>query len=144
MKVKCKIDVKPEEYFDFIVENVKKEISTYAHQNTDNLKLKKGFSYTKSLKLKNKKYKTKVVIDECEYPNIYKSTTSVENGKTYQIEYRISDKEVYYIENSIDNEGNASNSVFEMTFGFLKHLAVKKRLKQICEIIKYRNSNILS
>lgn len=142
MKVRCKIDVSPEEYFNFIVDNVRQEVLKYAHKNNEDFKVEKGFSYVKSLKLKDKKYQTKVIIDECEYPSHYKSTTIVENGKTYSIEYLINNNEVYYIENVINEGGEISNSIPEITFGFLKKLAVKKRLKRICEIIKYRKNNL--
>ena len=97
MKVRCKIDVSQEEYFNFIVDNVRQEVLKYAHKNNEDFKVEKGFSYVKSLKLKDKKYQTKVIIDECEYPSHYKSTTIVENGKKYSIEYLINDNEVYSV-----------------------------------------------
>ena len=142
MKVRCKIDVSPQEYFNFIVDNVRQEALKYDHKNNSDFKVEKGFSYVKTLKLKDEKYRTKVIIDECEYPSYYKSTTIVENKKTYSIEYLINDNEVCYTENVIDDGGVISNSIPEITFGFLKKIAVKKRLKQICEIIKYRKNNL--
>ena len=48
----------------------------------------------------------------------------------------------HFLLNKKDEFGEISNSIPEITFGFLKKLAVKKRLKQICEIIKYRKNNL--
>lgn len=141
MKVKCKIKTSKEEYFDFIIDNVVLEIKKYGHKKVKKENLKKGYTYQKSLFVKNKKYAAKVIISKLDRPFEYSSITMVSNGKSYRITYVLNDDIVYYYEDVVDKEGNVLTSVPEIGFGFLKKLSVKKRLRRIGQIINYRKTH---
>lgn len=138
MKAKVKIKVTKEEYFDFILENVIKEIQQYGHKRITADRLKSGYHYRKTLSVKKKKHHADIVIETLVYPTDYSSVTTVSNGKTYRISYHLDDSYVYYEEEVLDANQEAATPIPEMAFGFLKKHGLKKRLKSISEIIVYR------
>ena len=141
MKAKTKIKVTKEEYFDFILENVIKEIQQYGHKQITANRLKSGYHYRKTLSLKKKKYHADVEIETLMRPTDYSSVTTVSNGKTYRISYHLDDSYVYYEEEVLDADKEVATPIPEIAFGFLKKHGLKKRLKHISEIIIYRQTH---
>ena len=128
MIVKMKMQVTPEEYFEFIIEHLLAELPKSMQKKITKKDIKTGLKYRQTYKLAKGDFVSKKEITEFEYGVIYKLQMEIPDGFQY-IEHRIeklSDNEIEVnYEESLDSS-KASTSIFHK----IKSGSSKKQMKQ--------------
>lgn len=131
MKIKKKLKVTPEEFFEVLEESLHHDIEAYGKKTKGTYMLEKGFKYTKKLKQGKKIFHVTITILEYEKPLLYQTKIATDNS-TYFIKYEIqsinSGIEVFYTEEMQDSQGNTNTPFMINFFGKIKSIKIKRML----------------